>query len=446
MFTTDETLEADFEVAHFGSEPLERAVTTWRLVGDDGKAVAAGELPAKTIPIDNGIALGHLSVALKNVSAPARYKLVASIQTPAAQAARSLRQSLPGRFENDWDVWVYPSKAAIAVPDQVTVLDALDQQALNTLAAGGKVLLLIPPSRIKNAAKDQVAIGFSSIFWNTAWTRRQAPTTLGILCDPKQPALAEFPTDDHSNWQWWYLISRARAMILDDLPAELRPTVQVIDDWFTARKLGLLFEARLGQGKLAVCSIDLEHDLDTNPVARQFRHSLLRYLASAAFKPRIAVTAEQVRGLFTKPSAMQRYGARIFKVSSAEDGFPAANAIDGDPNTMWHTQWTGHLPTFPHELAIEFDRPFPIGGFTALPRQDNNRNGWIKDYTFYVSQDGRDWGEPVAKGTFPNDARLKTVQLDAPKVGRFVRLVALSGHANGPWASLAELEVLVAGE
>jgi len=86
-------------------------------------------------------------------------------------------------------------------------------------------------------------------------------------------------------------------MILDQLPAELRPTVQVIDDWVTARKLGLLFEAKVGRGRLVVCSIDLERDLDTNPVARQFRHSLFNYMTSDRFAPKISATLSQVRSV-----------------------------------------------------------------------------------------------------------------------------------------------------
>jgi hypothetical protein len=133
------------------------------------------------------------------------------------------------------------------------------------------------------------------------WTGRQTPTTLGILCGPKHPALASFPTEFHSNWQWWYLISQAGAMILDDLPKELRPTVQVIDDWVTSRKLGLVFEARMGAGSLLVCSIDLHKDLEHNPVARQMLHSLLHYMDSSRFKPKVTVAPAQVRSLIVPP-------------------------------------------------------------------------------------------------------------------------------------------------
>jgi hypothetical protein len=142
-----------------------------------------------------------------------------------------------------------------------------------------------------------VALGFSSIFWNTAWTGRQAPTTLGILCDPKNPALADFPTEFCSNWQWWYLIHRAGAMILDDLPANLHPTVQVIDDWVTNRRLALAFEARVGRGKLMVCSIDLKNELGDDPVRRQFRASLLNYMESKRFRPETDVSIERILGL-----------------------------------------------------------------------------------------------------------------------------------------------------
>ena len=80
-------------------------------------------------------------------------------------------------------------------------------------------------------------------------------------------------------------------------PRNLRPTVQVIDDWVTSRKLGLVFEARMGAGKLLVCSIDLRKDLENNPVARQMLHSLLHYMSSSKFKPAVALAPAQVRGL-----------------------------------------------------------------------------------------------------------------------------------------------------
>jgi hypothetical protein len=194
---------------------------------------------------------------------------------------------------------VYPPESGDNPPADVFLTTEWNQETLTRLQKGEKVLLMIPSSRVAPDPKlGRVEIGFSSIFWNTAWTSRQAPHTLGILCDPKHPALSVFPTEYHSNWQWWYLIQGAGAMILDGLPRDIQPIVQVIDDWFTARRLGLVFEARLYQGKLLVCSMDLQKDLDTNPVARQMRHSLLQYMAGTGFAPKTEVTPQQIQALF----------------------------------------------------------------------------------------------------------------------------------------------------
>jgi len=282
VFTSSENLRASLEAAHFGPAPLTNVAVQWRLLDDANRAVAAGSLPPQTIPLGNGLELGRIDVPLAPLRAPARYRLEASFS--GAHGA------------NDWDIWVYPEAGDPPPPDSgLQIVSALDAAALATLNAGGKVLLLIPPGQVKNDPAAPVALGFSSIFWNTAWTARQAPTTLGILCDPRAGALAKFPTDFHSNWQWWYLINHASAMLLDGLPADLRPTIQVIDDWVTARKLGLLFEGKIGAGKLVVCSLDLRDP--QNPVARQLKRSLLAYMRSREFAPKVRLTPEQIRGL-----------------------------------------------------------------------------------------------------------------------------------------------------
>jgi hypothetical protein len=94
------------------------------------------------------------------------------------------------------------------------------------------------------------------------------------------------------------LIQGAAAMMLQPLPPELRPLIQPIDTWFEARRLGLLFEARLNGGKLMVCSMDLKSQLDSRLVARQMRYSLLAYMAGEQFKPEVEVSWDQIQALF----------------------------------------------------------------------------------------------------------------------------------------------------
>jgi Glycosyl hydrolases family 2, sugar binding domain len=286
VFTTNEKLEANLEVANFGPEPLQNVLTAWKLVDSNGKIFAQGQLPAQNVPVDNGIGLGHISVDLKNAVAPQKYKLVVGLDGT--------------KFENDWDVWIYPSEL-LAKTNDVLVTSTFDEKGQDYLSSGGNVLLTIPGKEVRNYDKDPVKLGFSSIFWNTAWTGRQAPTTLGILCDPRDPALADFPTDFYSNWQWWYLIHRAGALRLDLLPKGLNPIVRLIDDWVTAHPLGLIVEGKMGAGKIIICGFDLTHNAD-DPVSRQVRASLLNYMNSEKFVPQTELTADEIGSLISSKS------------------------------------------------------------------------------------------------------------------------------------------------
>jgi hypothetical protein len=290
VFTTDEKLEAEIEVAHFGAQPMNEAVTTWKLVNQEGRVVAEGKFPSKNIAFGNGILLGSVTADLRNVSAPTRCKLVVAVEPARKRDGRST-------IENDWDLWVYPAKLATKPAKNILLTAQFDEAAQTRLRSGGKVLLTIPGNQVRNFETAQVKLGFSSIFWNTAWTGRQAPTTLGISCDPKHPALAQFPTDFHSNWQWWYLIHRAGALRLDLLPREIEPIVRVIDDWFTARPLGLIIEGKVGKGRIVVCGFDLTEEATTDPVCRQMRHSLLTYMDSRRFNPKVEIRPEELASL-----------------------------------------------------------------------------------------------------------------------------------------------------
>jgi alpha-N-arabinofuranosidase len=139
-------------------------------------------------------------------------------------------------------------------------------------------------------------------------------------------------------------------------------------------------------------------------------------------------------------------GLKVVRVDSeetaGEDG-KGANAVDGDPATFWHTQWQDASPETPHEIVIELPQATSIKGFTYLPRQDESENGTIKDYEFYVSTDGKNFGEPVAKGSFENSKSKKTVTF-TPAACQFVKLRAISEVNDGAWTSAAEIGVVPA--
>jgi hypothetical protein len=228
--------------------------------------------------------LGAIEVALAKVKAPA--KLTVTVALKGTDVA------------NDWDVWVYPAGEA-AAPQGVTVTEAWDEKTKAALAAGGRVLLL-PQLRTLG---QSVPGSFTPVFWSPIWFPGRGAQTMSILCDPKHPALALFPTEAYTNWQWYDLLQNSRSVILDDAPADFRPIVRMIDNFSRNHRLANVFEARVGAGRLLVCSIDLRKDIAARPAARQMLRSLYAYAASDAFNPSQTLDVALMDKLFTPPAS-----------------------------------------------------------------------------------------------------------------------------------------------
>ena len=134
----------------------------------------------------------------------------------------------------------------------------------------------------------------------------------------------------------------------------------------------------------------------------------------------------------------------VIHCDSAEPGEgPARKAIDDNPTSYWHTEWSARQPRHPHEIQIDLGEELKLTGFTYLPRQDM-QNGRIARYSFYASRDGKRWGKPITEGTWGNSSAEVAVRFDRTHEARFIRLVALSEVTGAFYTSLAELGVLTA--
>ena len=130
--------------------------------------------------------------------------------------------------------------------------------------------------------------------------------------------------------------------------------------------------------------------------------------------------------------------ASSFEPGEGEPG----NAIDGQNGTFWHSRWSKDVPEHPHWLAVDFGKTLNVAAVTVVPRQGSNSNGRVKDFEIYVSSDGKQWGAPVAKGTWKNNkGEEQTAKLKTPATGRYLKFVALSEVAGQKFASIAELDV-----
>ena len=131
----------------------------------------------------------------------------------------------------------------------------------------------------------------------------------------------------------------------------------------------------------------------------------------------------------------------VFASSEEPGGGNAAHLTDGDPSTIWHTMYSITLAKYPHWVDFDAGETKLMKGFSMQPRT-SGQNGWIKDYEIYVSQDGKNWGEPICKGTFPKNAELKKVMFDKPVKARYIRLRALNEQNGEDFASGAEFNLI----
>ena len=132
----------------------------------------------------------------------------------------------------------------------------------------------------------------------------------------------------------------------------------------------------------------------------------------------------------------------VIYASSEEVGDgDAKNLVDGDPATYWHSMYSVTVAKYPHWVDLDAGEVKTIKGFTYMPRQDSY-NGNVKEYTIHVSMDGKNWGEPVQKGTFAGNRDEKKVIFSQPVKGRYIRFTALSEQYGQDYASGAELTIL----
>lgn len=208
--------------------------------------------------------------------------------------------------QNHYDLWVYPRTSAVeakGAPDDIYVCNTLDDKAREVLRTGGKVL--VEAAGRVTYGKDIVQ-QFLPVFWNTSWFKMRPPHTVGLYIQSEHPIFRNFPTDYYSNLQWWELVNRQQVMQFDEFPHEFQPIVQSIDTWFLSRKIGMLYEARVGEGRLVMTTMPLGGDAksdkpyDKHPVQAQMRKAILDYMQSEDFKPAFSLEADVIDHLFTK--------------------------------------------------------------------------------------------------------------------------------------------------
>ena len=429
VWNDKEPFSAKLEVSHWGNKPLKISDLTVSVNDSEGKEIFQKKLPAKTFQLANAQSAGKIKIPAGTLKSLQKYTLHL--------------QSASAKTKNHWDFWVFPEKLAIETPDHIIITNNFNAQTVKALEKGATVLML--PK--KDTLKGELPMCFINHYWTSFNRFGGSSSNTGLLIDPKHPAFKYFPTDSHANWQWWELLTTCRPIILDiwddpdSWPKDYRPIIQPVDTWKLNRKLAALAEAKVGKGKLMICSMDIENDLDNRIVARQFRHSLISYMKSAEFAPKTDITPAMVKSIFMSnnvDSFIAELGATI-TASSEDPDHPASHAIDGNKKTFWLTNWK-KKPAIkhPHSLTLKLKKPIEIKGLSYRPSPKQAIA--IAKFAIYSSKNGTTWGKAIATGTWEKGLNTKEVNFP-PITTQWIKLEILSSIKGKKQASAAEIDL-----
>ena len=288
-FEDGEKIQAKVKVANYGGSSLYGKKLKWK-IGD-----AEGVMNIFTY--DEGLI--DVGVLDEEISVDKPTKLLLTLNIEGTEA------------RNSYELWVYPKK--VLEKKGVIIAKDLNQEVVKVLEKGGKVLWMPTASSHFVAADDTLSqadnatpytVGglFQTDYWNYRMfkticennKKKVSPGTLGILTNPEHPIFKGFPTEMHTNWQWFPVIKESHPLVLDNFAKDYRPVVQVIDNIERNHKLGLVMEWKVGAGKLLVCMSDLEKAAKY-PEGKAFYQSVIDYMRSADFNPSSEISVDELK-------------------------------------------------------------------------------------------------------------------------------------------------------
>lgn len=274
VYTNNETFEAQIELCNYGKDELKNSTLFWEITAD-GRSLGKGKTPAAALAFGHNGGLGKISFPLQQVTNASKLEVCLSLDGT--------------EYRNRWNVWVYPSSVDTKWGDVKYTRNYDEAMAL--LKKGEKVLFN-PDWRTLQGIEGK----FVPVFWSPVHFPNQAGT-MGVLCNPTHPALADFPTDMHTDWQWWDLNINSTTLVVDSLQGGAS-VVEMVDNFVHNRRLTSLYEGRVGEGKLMLATFDLQTALDKRPVARQMLYSILNYMNSEEFAPTQLEGLDKIKDMF----------------------------------------------------------------------------------------------------------------------------------------------------
>ena len=288
VYTNNEVFEAEIELCNYGENELKNSTFVWQ-IASEGKIIGQGKMSAKKLTIGHNRGIGKIEFPLNKIGEASQLEVCVSLQGTD--------------YRNRWNIWVYPSDIALEWGDVKYTRNY--EEAMNLLQQGEKVLFN-PDWRTLKGIEGK----FVPVFWSPVHFPNQA-STMGVLCNPDHPALDDFPTEMHTDWQWWDLNIHSTTLVVDSLQGG-RPVVEMVDNFVNNRRLASLYEGSIGKGKLILATFELEKSLDKRPVAKQMLYSILNYMNSDDFNPSQMTGLEKIKTVFGSANNKKQSASGIY--------------------------------------------------------------------------------------------------------------------------------------
>lgn len=284
-YEAGERLIAEVEAANFGKRNIE-GVFCWTLAGKKSVSENGNCEPAEIKSKNTVIATGEDTEI--TICRPGSYTEVGSLDIPLDFVEKNTALTLKVRIGDSisaYPIWVY-RKTTPVCPENVYETRAFDVKTREILQNGGRVYL--SPDADKESLPNSIKTQFTTDFWSVG-TFADQEGGMGQLIDTEHPIFKEFPTDFHTDWQWW-IMSTKRAVIL---PHPMKTIITEMDSYAFLRPMAQMIEFRCLKGKVLLSTMEL-HKSQQYPEVRALQASIYTYLSGENFEPAEEITEEEL--------------------------------------------------------------------------------------------------------------------------------------------------------
>lgn len=284
-YEAGERLIAEVEAANFGKGNIE-GVFCWTLAGKKSVSENGNCEPAEIKSKNTVIATGEDTEI--TICRPGSYTEVGSLDIPLDFVEKNTALTLKVRIGDSisaYPIWVY-RKTTPVCPENVYETRAFDVKTREILQNGGRVYL--SPDADKESLPNSIKTQFTTDFWSVG-TFADQEGGMGQLIDTEHPIFKEFPTDFHTDWQWWIMATK-RAVIL---PHPMKTIITEMDSYAFLRPMAQMIEFRCLKGKVLLSTMEL-HKSQQYPEVRALQASIYTYLSGENFEPAEEITEEEL--------------------------------------------------------------------------------------------------------------------------------------------------------